>query len=353
MESIEISAYKSIKNLKLELLPINILIGANGAGKSNILSFFEFLDHLYNQKLQEYVGLRGGIRKFIYNGDQSIDKIAAKIAFDGNINSYSFEIKPSANTFVLSQEILCFKNQDWSLAPFTSESSLKSNNEDQAKQIQKHLKSLRKYHFHDTGASSPFNQSSKIGKDGVELYDCGENLAAFLYEIKTNHFKVYNRIIKTIQSVLPYFSDFVLNPDSANNIALYWQNKHGNYNYDITDFSDGSIRFIALVVLFMQPNPPRTIIIDEPELGLHPFAIAKLAGLIKAVSSETCQVIIATQSADLIAHFNPSDVIAVDNINGETKIERLDNVRYKGWLEDYTLDELWKRNIINLAQPNI
>jgi predicted ATPase len=317
-----------------------------------LLSFFEFLDHLYNQKLQEYVGLRSGIRRFIYNGDASIDKLAATVEFDGKINSYTFEIKPAGNSFVVAKEILRHHENDWVYTPFSQEAGIKFNNDPQADSIKKHLNSLRKYHFHDTGTNSPFNQASKVGRDSLELYERGENLAAFLYHIKTNHFKVYVRILKTIQSVLPYFSDFVLEPDSAKNVVLYWRNKHSNYNYDITDFSDGSLRFIALVVLFLQPYPPRTIIIDEPELGLHPFAIAKLAGLIQAVSSESCQVIIATQSADLIAHFKPCDVLAVDNIHGETKIERLDNEKYKAWLEEYTLGDLWKRNIINLAQPN-
>jgi predicted ATPase len=352
MESIEIRGYKSIKDLKLNLLPINILIGANGAGKSNILSFFEFLDRLYNQKLQGYVGRKGGIRKFIFNSNELVDSINAKITFDDQINSYSFEIIPSNTNFLIANETLWYYNDKYVYNRFNKEAEVKFDSSYRAKYIKKNITDLKKYHFHDTGEKSPFNQPSKIGKDSLELYDKGENLSAFLYHIKTHYFKVYNRIIKTIQSVIPYFSNFVLVPDSQNNVVLYWQDKNSNYNYDINDFSDGSIRFIALVVLFLQPNPPRTIIIDEPELGLHPFAIAKLAGLIKSVVSNTCQVIVATQSADLIAHFEPNDIMAVDNINGETKIERLDNEKYKGWLEEYTIDELWKRNIINKAQPN-
>ena len=352
MDSIEIKGYKSIKHIELRLLPINIFIGANGAGKSNILSFFEFIDHLYNQKLQDYVGRRGGIRKFLFNGNDFVDAISAKIAFDDKINSYSFEITPSANSFVFAKEELRYNSVQVEFTDFSKEACIKHHDWFRAGYIQKKITDLRKYHFHDTGVKSPFNQASKVGKDSIELYDKGENLAAFLYSIQQDNIKVYNRIIKTIQSIIPHFSNFVLKPDNENNVTLYWQDKYSKYNYDITDFSDGSIRFIALTVLFLQPTPPRTIIIDEPELGLHPFAIAKLAGLINSVASNNCQVIIATQSAELIAHFEPKDVVAVDNVNGETKITRLDNELYKGWLEEYTLDELWKRNIINKAQPN-
>ena len=353
MFSIEIKGYKSIKHLKLDLLPINILIGANGAGKSNILSFFEFLDNLYNQKLQDYVGRRGGIRKFLFNGSEVVDYIFAKIVFDEQINSYAFQISPSVNSFVIAKEILGSHDSiDLEFTKFSKEAQFKFNGWYRTNNIQKQVKPLRKYHFYDTGAKSPFNQSTNVSRDSLVLYDNGKNLAAILYKIKEENNTVYNRIIKTIQSVIPHFSNFILEPDKQNNIVLYWKDKYSNYNYDITDFSDGSIRFIALTVLFLQPYPPKTIIIDELELGLHPFAIAKLAELIQSVASAKCQVIIATQSADLIANFQPQDIIAVDNIQGETKITRLDNELYKGWLEEYTLDELWKKNIINKAQPN-
>lgn len=352
MESIRIEGYKSLKNVEVKLLPITILIGANGAGKSNFLSFFEFLDQLYNQKLQEYIGLSGGIRKFLFNGVEPAESIAAHVVFDGGVNAYSFEISPSGNNFVVEKEIMWYNGEPWEDKNYAKEAEIKFNTTYRANYIKEHITALRKYHFHDTGAKSPFNQSSKVGKDSLEFYDRGENLAAFLYSIQQENSKIYKRIITTIQSVVPHFSDFVLVPDRENNIVIYWQDKYSNYNYDITDFSDGSLRFIALAVLFLQPNPPKTIIIDEPELGLHPFAIAKLAGLIQAVASDNCQVIIATQSAELIAHFEPQDVIAVDNINGETVLERLDSEKYAGWLEEYTLDELWKRNIINKAQPN-
>lgn len=354
MESIEIKGYKSVKDAKLDIRPINILIGANGAGKSNFLSFFEFLDKLYNQKLETYVALKGGISKFIYNGIPSVDSFSAKIIFEGNNTAYGFQvIQTPPDKFRIAKETLCYYNDALEYKEYSKEAGIKYNDWDKADFIREHVTSYKKYHFHDTGERSPFHQSSKIGKDSAVLYDRGENLGAFLYGIKKEHPKVYVRIVKTIKSVIPHFSDFVLQPDAENNVVLYWQDIYSDYNYDVTDFSDGSIRFIALSVLFLQPNPPSTIIIDEPELGLHPFAIAKLAGLIQSVASNKCKVIMATQSADLISYFEPDDIVAVDNINGETTFSRLDPDKYRGWLEEYTIDELWKRNIINKAQPNL
>ena len=141
-------------------------------------------------------------------------------------------------------------------------------------------------------------------------------------------------------------------PNNKNLIRLQWKDKYSDTIYGVTDLSDGTIRFIALTVLFMQPNLPDTIIIDEPELGLHPTAIAKLAGMIKSVSAKKCQVIIATQSTDLISHFPPESIITVDQIDGCSKFNRLDSTKLQQWLDDYTIDDLWKRNIITTGQPN-
>lgn len=156
-----------------------------------------------------------------------------------------------------------------------------------------------------------------------------------MYDIQLNNKIVYNKIVKTIQSIAPYFSDFYFNPNSENYIRLLWNDKYSDISFGANDLSDGTVRFIALTALFMQPKLPDTIIIDEPELGLHPSAIAKLAGMIKSVASKGCQVIIATQSTDLISHFTPEDIVTVDQIKGESVFKRLNSESLMEWLEDY------------------
>ena len=155
-----------------------------------------------------------------------------------------------------------------------------------------------------------------------------------------------------VRSVMPYFHRFVLRPNrlDESKIGLVWQDKNDLEKYfDASDLSDGSLRFIALTTLFMQPELPNTIIVDEPELGLHPVAISKLAGMIKSASKRDCQVIISTQSAELISHFEPDDILTVDRQDG-TVINRLKPESLKSWLESYTLGELWTKSVIN-GQP--
>lgn len=355
MNCIEIQGYKSIKDLRLELRPINLLIGANGSGKSNLLSFFVFLKTVYTQDLKRTVALSGGIDKFLHNGQKITSEISTKLTFHSN--AYSFCITAGENGFIFTNEGLWYDNNPFRSNPvdisnLSSESQLKFSTEARARYVRNYLQNLKKYHFHDTSVNSPFTKVSNIENDSFVLYSQGENLAAFLYGIQKKHSLNYNLIVRTIQSVAPYFNDFYLKPDENGNITLKWSSKYSESIYGVNDLSDGTKRFIALATLFLQPELPSTIIIDEPELGLHPFAIAKLSGLIHSVSGRGCQVLMATQSTDLISHFGPEDIITVDQVNGESIYRRLSSDTLSQWLEEYTLDELWKRNIIIGGQPN-
>lgn len=352
---IAIKGYKSIKDLKIKLNPINILIGGNGAGKSNFVSFFEFLNRLYDQKLKEYIALAGGDEKILHKGSKITSEMYSKLTFGAN--GYSFKLKKGNEGFVFTSEGLWYNGNPYienpiEISDFGTEAKVKYSNAGQrAFYIKAYLNSFRKYHFHDTSKSSPFTKVSHIENDVFFLYEMGENLAAFLYNIRFKQPIVYKRIVKIIQSVAPYFSDFYLIPNENGFVRLNWQDKYSSTVYGVNDLSDGTIRFIALTTLFMQPNLPESIIIDEPELGLHPFAIGKLAGMISSAASKGCQVIVATQSTDLISHFQPEDIITVDLINGESQFKRLDRESISLWLEEYTVDDLWKRNIIQGGQP--
>jgi predicted ATPase len=353
MERIEIKGFKSIKDQGLDLRPVNILIGSNGSGKSNFLQFFEFLLYLRNEKLQDYVALRGGVNKFLHKGEKVTESVSAKLYFK-KTNAYSFELGKGENGFIFLKEGLWFANNTpvWDIASKNYETYLNRTDSRRRDYIRNFLKGLRKYHFHDTGLNAPFHKESHIGNDVHFLYSTGQNLAAFLYSIQQQNQKTYALILKSIQSIAPYFSDFYLAPNENGFLRLLWQTRYDETVYGAADLSDGTLRFIALCVLFLQPNLPGTLIIDEPELGLHPAALARLAGLIQSAAAKGCQVIMATQSTDLISHFEPEDIITVDQIDGESRFNRLDSQTLQPWLEEYTIDDLWKRNIIPAGQPN-
>lgn len=351
MDFIEIKGYKSIKDARIELRPINILIGANGSGKSNFLSFFEFLNNLYERKLTQYIALNGGEEKFLHHGSKVTEVIVAYLAFNNTRDSYNFYLEKGTDGLIFTTEHVRHNYTSSDIAQFEKEAYIKKTDNTLAKYVLEYLKGLKKYHFHDTGKNSPFTKLSHITNDTYFLYEKGDNLAAFLYQIQQDYKIVYNRIIKVIQSIAPYFSDFFFRPNTEGYLRLQWQDKYSSNVYGATDLSDGTIRFIALTTLFLQPNLPQTLVIDEPELGLHPFAISKLSGMIKGAATQGTQVILATQSTDLLSYFEPDDIIAVDQHKGESVFNRLKQKELEIWLNDYSLGDLWKQNIITEGQP--
>ena len=325
MKYVEIEGYKSIKKARIDLGPINILHGPNGSGKSNFLSFFDFMSGLYDRRLREYVALKGGEDTMLYQGSEGSDSIYAKIQFDRN--AYSFAITKGAAGFVFTKEELWHdkdpggNNPTRILNPRT-EAEVKISPLTGADELRSQMNSFRNYHFHDTGGHSPLNGYSHFQNDVYFLYDKGQNLAAFLLNIQQRHRPVYDRIVGTIQSIAPYFADFHLQPNEGGYLRLLWQNKYCSNVYGPTDFSDGTIRFIAIAAVFLQPKSPSLIVIDEPELGLHASAISKLAEMIKDAAARNTQVIVATQSDDLLNHFESKDMITVDQRNGESVFKR-------------------------------
>jgi predicted ATPase len=356
MQKIKIEGYKSIKSLELPLRPINILIGANGSGKSNFLSFFDFLKQIYKRNVNEFVALKG-VDTFLHKDPKITNEISAHLYFE-NTNGYSFTIKKGESGFIFTKEGLWYERNPHYENPIDiannyAESQLYHNRLPRAEYIKEYLVGLEKYHFHDTGENSPFSKASNIENDIFIFYAKGENIAAFIWAIKKSNPIHYQLIVKTIQSIAPYFSDFFFPAQIPNKmVKLRWQSKYSSAIYGVNDLSDGTIRFIALAILFLQPNLPQSIIIDEPELGLHPTAIAKLSGLIKSAADKGSQIVLATQSTDLISHFEPEDIITVDQMKGESIFNRLSSETLQVWLEDYTIDDLWKRNIINTGHPN-
>ena len=207
------------------------------------------------------------------------------------------------------------------------------------------MQGWRVYHFHDTSDSAYVKQRHGIN-DNNYLRPDARNLAAFLYLLRENYSSSYQKIVKTIRLVAPFFRDFYLRPSPQNNefIELEWFERGHDIPFKAHLLSDGTLRFICLTTVFLQPKDfqPETILVDEPELGLHPYAITVLASLIRTSK----QVIVSTQSVELLNEFDASDVIVVDRNSGCSSLRRLEERELEEWLEDYSLGELWKKNLI-------
>jgi predicted ATPase len=204
----------------------------------------------------------------------------------------------------------------------------------------------RLYHLHDTSSSSPMRKTARVD-DNRFLRPDGANLPAFLYFLKTKHEDSYGLIVRTVQRVAPFFDDFRLDPLRLNpdDIKLEWRHKRSDQYFDASSLSDGTLRFIALATLFLQPEEyrPSLILVDEPELGLHPYALEILAALIRQASVNT-QVIVSTQSSLLLDHFEPEDVLVANRVDDATTLTRLESPQLAAWLQEYSLGQLWEKN---------
>jgi predicted ATPase len=208
------------------------------------------------------------------------------------------------------------------------------------------LGSWRVYHFHDTSESAAVKKPGAINDYAYLRGDAG-NLAAFLLSLRQRARRHYDLILATIRQVVPFFDDFVLRPlpDNEERIRLEWRERGSDYPFLAHQLSDGTLRFICLSTLLLQPEVPVMILLDEPELGLHPYAITVLAGLIRRAARRT-QLVVSTQSVPLVDQFDAEDLLVVERPERATTIRRVDAARLAEWLEAYSLGELWEKNVL-------
>ncbi|MEJ5143456.1 AAA family ATPase [Gluconobacter albidus] len=351
-----IKGYKSIESLELEMGSLNVLIGANGAGKSNFIGFFRLIQNILNRNLQNYVGQAGGPDALLHFGRKVSRAVEGELYF-GN-NGYLFNLQPTADNRLMFWHEALWWNVKGEWHPGSGHFETKFADRGPHGLIWEHvvpaMRSWRVYHFHDTSSSALVKQLHNVG-DNLFLRDDASNLAAFLLLLRTRYPEHYGRIVKTVRLVAPFFGDFLLRPSSFNTekIQLEWTELGKDVPFTASALSDGTLRFICLATVLLQPQEmmPAAILIDEPELGLHPFAVTILGGLMKSAAIEN-QLIISTQSVELVNEFDLEDLIVVDKRAGRSTFARPAPEKVSEWLEEYSLGDLWKKNILG-GRPGI
>jgi len=357
IDKITLRGFKSIRELNdFPLRNLNILIGANGAGKSNFVSFFTFLREAVEGRLGIYVAKKGGADDHLFMGPKVTKQVYAYLHF--GLNGYEITLESTLrNSLVFTDERIRFDGDektppvDVSLGTGHYESKLReqrkySANWMTARPISDSIPRWVVYHFHDTSDEAPIRRTCSV-RDQERLREEGENLAAFLLMLHDRHQDTYERIRDTVRLAAPFFDDFKFRPRPSNGdemLQLEWTQRGSDYPFLVSQLSDGTLRFIALTIALLQPDPPATMLLDEPELGLHPYALTLLAELLKKATEKT-QVIVSTQSASLLDNFEAEDVIVVERENGASTFKRLSSAELEAWLKDYSLGELWEKNI--------
>ncbi len=358
IKSVTIRGFKSIKKLEaLELRSLNVLIGPNGAGKSNFLGALRFLSEVAGENFPGYVQKQGRASALLHRGRKHTDAIDMEVYGQPNAgisNGYRITLEPTNdNRFIFAREETWVSGQMTSGTAYPlgrnhEEALVRSDTTPVARHVRAMMQSWRQYHFHDTTDSAAVKQAHSP-RDTLRLKTDAGNLAAYLAKLRRSHPEDYQQIVETIRLVAPFFGDFVERPDEPDSIELEWtQRADPDTPYGAGALSDGTLRFICLTTLLLQPwqSLPDTVLIDEPELGLHPYAIGVLADMLKQVS-EKRQLILSTQSVELLNALTPEDVIVVDRDEDESTFTRQSSAELAGWLESYTpLGELWLRNVL-------
>jgi predicted ATPase len=354
LKRLTLKGYKSFREIKALRLRegLNVLIGANGSGKSNFISFFEMLGHMMDKNLglQAHVaGKPNSGESFLFQGSDVTPTMEAKLEFA--LNTFEFALSSSEDgRLFFKKEIATLDGPEYGLSTYDKGTGhfesrlLKTARYAGEKFAVMAVKAWRVYHFHNTSPKAPMMQATNaVG--GEMLAGDAANIADFLCTMKKKSRPYYDRIVQHIRQVAPFFGDFVLKPDSQEQLRLLWREKGSETVYFPSQFSDGTIRFVCLATLLLQPNPPATLILDEPELGLHPHAIMVLAGMLR-LAEEKSQIIVSTQSSALVDYLNIEELLVVDRIDGASVIKQPTEEEYAAWLKDYSLSDIWNKNLM-------
>lgn len=357
---LRIEGFRSIRATSLEMRDLNVLIGANGAGKSNLISFFKLMNELMAGRLQQHIGETGRATANLHFGPKVTPQMEAELEFEVENGTDTYQMRlfhATGDSLVFAEENLRFHQRSYQsprvvpLGAGHQESKIgdkAAEGEPTAKALRHLLNHCRVYHFHDTSPTARVRNYCYVG-DNRWLMPDAANLAAILYKLKSQKETVYRRIVATIRQVAPYFDDFDLEPTGPNgrDIILNWRHRKSDLVFGPHQLSDGTLRAICLISLLLQPEDdlPYLIVVDEPELGLHPFALNVVASLFQAVSHHT-QVLVSTQSSTFLDSFDADDIVVVERDGEASRFERPNAEKLNDWLEDYSLGEVWEKNII-------
>lgn len=360
LDQIGIRGFRSIRNQTLTLEPLNVLIGANGAGKSNFLETFHFVKQVINQNLAHYTLAQGGADEILYRGREHSPEMIFKFDFTNEAESApsSYEVKLAStdqDLLFLGKETLYAHTPDLfsqqheiAIGHNLRESNL-NNLKSKSKIIKDtclNLQNCRRYDFRSASASAPSRRPCPL-HDNRFLRPRAENLAACLYLMRETQPVTFELLEGQVRQVASFFDAFHLEPLllDPEKIQLEWKEQGNDRHFSVSSMSDGTLRFICLATLLIQPKLPNLVLLDEPEIGLHPHAIAHLAGLLRLAAQRT-QLIVATQSVTLINQLTPAEIWFVDRIEGASVFRHLKNGDYSHCPDDYTLGDLWETNMI-------
>ncbi len=361
------------QGIDLPLEPLNVLIGANGSGKSNLLEVLALL-RAAPRSLPEPVKEMGGVKEWLWKGpgatrEASIDAVLENPSSPVPVrhvltiteNGGRFEVKDERieneralgdNTepyffyrFQQGRPVLNDRSPTGRRLKRESvkpEESILSQVRDpeaypELTRLQDQYERIRLYRNWSFGPQASWRREQNASGRSDQLNDGGENLALVLLNFRS---QAKTELLASLRKLFEGIVD--LSPANDGGNVTFFLEESGRREIPATRLSDGTLRYLSLLAILLHPDPPALVAIEEPELGLHPDVIPHIAELLVRASERT-QLVVTTHSRMLVDALSdrPSSVVVCEKVEGESSFRRLDGSTLREWLEKYTLGDLW------------
>ncbi len=370
IKKIKITGFRRLHDIEIRMRPIMVMIGANGVGKSSFLDAVSLLSASASGTLNKSLSKLGGVVDICTRG------LSEKLVFEVEMDCpgyeplhYQLEIETKGQGYTIAFEQLSqnrgynqpFKHieshhtdikyfdiedqhlvrPDWEHNPLESSLSQVPKMFKQPEELRQTLSSVTQYHVLDVGPRAPVKLPQQM-KPALLPGEDGEDLVPFLYNLRETDRDRFEAIEDTLRAAFPDFEYLNFPPAAAGMLSLTWKEKSFRYPMYAHQLSEGTLRFLWLISLLQSPNLSTVTMIDEPEVSLHPELLSLLADLMREASQRT-QIVVATHSDRLIRFLAPKEVVVMDvEENGCALARWADTMDLDEWLEDYSLDEVWR-----------
>lgn len=374
-QNIIIKGFRRLLDVNLELRPLTVMIGANGAGKTSILDVFSLLSASADGKLDEKLSELGGFDALrTFNKAQMISFYLSMTVPNYNPLEYELMLALKGQEYEIRAETLCQKKTDgpipfkhidsvgsdiryfevkenkllrpnWEYKPFETSLSQVPKMFQEPEEFRQMLTSTTHYHSLDVSPNAPVRRPQQMrpaklpGKAGEDLVSC-------LYYLRETDRDRFEAIEDALKASFPGFVRLDFPPVAAGTIAMTWKDSNFSHPFYTHQLSEGTLRFLWLATLLQSPGLTAVTLLDEPEVSLHPEMLSLLAGLMQEASQRT-QLIVATHSDRLVRFLKPSEVVVMGiEDDGCAKMTRADQMDIDKWLKDYSLDQVWDMGLL-------
>jgi predicted ATPase len=365
-----VKGFRRLRDVRLELRPLSVMIGANGTGKTSVLDVLSLLANSAQGRLSASISALSGLASILtYDRAEELEFGITSEGTGQEALEYKLSLGLRALGYVILGETLIQERKprgslahvdsngasiryfdpgrkkltapNWEPNPQETSLAQVPKNFQVPEEFRRRLESFTFYHVLEVDRLSPIRLPQPMrpaelpGRNGEDLVSC-------LYYLRETNRDRFDAIEDSLRAAYPRFERLDFPPVAAGTLSLAWRERGFSKPLYAHQLSEGTLRYLWLTALLQSPGLPALTLIDEPEVSLHPALISLLAEQLREASHRT-QVVVATHSDTLIRFLEPREVVVLDsNESGMTDLTWADDLGLDGWLKDFSLDELWR-----------